>query len=153
MESWRRALTWQFKFSYSLDGILCWFLVLILNFVWKAAEVEAESIALLIFVLWRQFNCRRVRGGEVGQKVLFKASWNRFFFLGGMLAEAIKHDTFWHAVSTGYFYVLFLWPIVVSDFRPLETYKNLGLPLSTITFTVNSHAEITISINICICFK
>ena len=67
-------LHWQFKFSYSLDGILCWFLVLILNFVWKAAEVEAESIALLIFVLWRQFNCRRVRGGEVGQKVLFKAS-------------------------------------------------------------------------------
>ena len=43
-------------------------------------------------------------------------------------------------MSTGYFYVLFLWAIAVSDFRPLENYKNLGLPLFIITFTVNSHA-------------
>ena len=57
------------------------------------------------------------------------------------VSRSNKHDTFWHAVSTGYFYVLFLWPIVVSDFRPLETYKNLDLPLSTIAFTVNSHAD------------
>ena len=56
------------------------------------------------------------------------------------VSRSNKHDTFWHAVSTGYFYVLFLWPIVVSDFRPLETYKNLGLPLSTIAFIV-SHAD------------
>ena len=49
-----------------------------------------------------------------------------------------KHDTFWHVVSTGYFCVLFLWTIAVSDFRPLEIYKKLDLHLSTITFTVNS---------------
>ena len=48
---------------------------------------------------------------------------------------------FWHVVSTGYFYVLFLWAIAVSNFRPLEIYKNLGIPLSTIIFTVNSHAD------------
>ena len=42
--------------------------------------------------------------------------------------------------STGYFHVLFLWPIAVSDFRLLEIYKNFGLPLSTVTFTDN-HAD------------
>ena len=36
-------------------------------------------------------------------------------------------DTFCHVASTGYFYVLFLWAIAISDFRPLETYKNLGI--------------------------
>ena len=49
-----------------------------------------------------------------------------------------KHDTFWYVVSTGYFYVLFLWAIAVSDFRTLEIYKYLSSPLSTITFTGNS---------------
>ena len=52
-----------------------------------------------------------------------------------------KHVTFSHVVSTGYFYVLFLWTIAVSDFRSLEIYKNWSRPLSTITFTVNSHAD------------
>ena len=31
--------------------------------------------------------------------------------------------------------------IAVSDFRPLKIYKNFGLPLSTIFFTVNFHAD------------
>ena len=52
-----------------------------------------------------------------------------------------KYDTFWHVVLTGYLYVLFLWTIAVSDFHPLQIYKKLGVPLSTITFTVNSHAD------------
>ena len=52
-----------------------------------------------------------------------------------------KHDTFWHVVLAGYFYVLFLWTIAVSDFRSLEIYKNLNPPLSNITLTVNSHAD------------
>ena len=51
-----------------------------------------------------------------------------------------KHDTFWHVVSIGFLYVWFLWTIAVSDFRHLEIYKNLGLLLPNITFTVNSHA-------------
>ena len=38
------------------------------------------------------------------------------------------------------FYALFLWTIAVSDFG-LEIYKNLGIPFSAITFTVNSHAD------------
>ena len=55
----------------------------IVNFVWKTDEVEIESIVLLIFVLWRSFHCRWMRGGGVGQKVLLRASWNRIFFQPG----------------------------------------------------------------------
>ena len=55
----------------------------ILNFVWKTDEGEAESIVLLIFVLWRCFNRRWMRGGEVGHKVLIRTSWNLIFFLPG----------------------------------------------------------------------
>ena len=51
------------------------------------------------------------------------------------------HDTFWHAVSTGYFYVLFLWPIAVPDVCPSESYKAVGLPLSTIIFVINSQSH------------
>ena len=59
------------------------------------------------------------------------------------LSRLNKHDSFWHVVSTGYFYVLFSWTIaiVVSDFFPLEIYKHLALPLSGITFTANSQAD------------
>ena len=46
----------------------------IVNFVWKTDEGEAESIVLLIFVLWRFLNLQWIRGGGVGQKVLFRAS-------------------------------------------------------------------------------
>ena len=44
-------------------------------------------------------------------------------------------------MSTGYFYILFLWAIVVSDFLPLEIHKHLVLPLSSITFTANNQAD------------
>ena len=52
-----------------------------------------------------------------------------------------KYDTLWHVVSTGYFYVLFSWAIADSHFHPLEIYKNTSLSFTTITFTVNSHAD------------
>ena len=39
----------------------------ILNFVWKTDEWEEESIALLIFVLWRCLNFRWMSGGRGGQ--------------------------------------------------------------------------------------
>ena len=82
--------------------------------------------------------------------------WGRKSYLG--LAEigsfssrdlglSNTHDIFWHFVSTGYFYILFLWTIAVSDFPPLEIYENSGSPLSSITFTVNSHED-NLSINI-----
>ena len=57
------------------------------------------------------------------------------------LSQYNKHDSFWLVVSTGYFYILFLWAIVVSDFLPLEIHKHLVLPLSSITFTANSQAD------------
>ena len=100
----------------------------IVNFVWKTKEGETESTVLLIFVLWRCFNRRWMRGDGVGQKVLFRSSWNCMFF------------QLW-LVSTKYFYVLFLWAIAVSDFLSLKIYENVGLLLSTATFTVNSHID------------
>ena len=74
--------------------------------------------------------------------------WERKFYLGPAKLAAFsnrdfsrsnKYDTFWHVASTGYFYVLFSWAIAVPDFCPLEIYKNH--PLSTTTFTINSHAD------------
>ena len=44
-------------------------------------------------------------------------------------------------------HIEFLWTISVSDFPPLEIYENSGSPLSSITFTVNSHED-NLSINI-----
>ena len=76
--------------------------------------------------------------------------WGRKSYLGPAeitsfsslnLSSRNKHDSFWLVVSTGYFYVSFLWAIVVSDFLPLEIYKLLVLPLSSITFTANSQAD------------
>ena len=46
----------------------------IVNFVWKTDDGEAESIVLLILVLWRCFNCRWMRVDGVGQKGLFRTS-------------------------------------------------------------------------------
>ena len=57
------------------------------------------------------------------------------------LGRSNKHDTFWHVVWTGYFYILISWPIAVSDFLPLEIYENIGPPLFSITFTVNTHVD------------
>ena len=57
------------------------------------------------------------------------------------LSQRKKDDSFWLALSTGYFYILFLWANVVSDFLPLEIYKHLALPLSSITFTAKSPAD------------
>ena len=56
-------------------------------------------------------------------------------------SQSYKLDTFWHVISTGYFYVLFLWAIAVSDFRCWEIHRNLSLPLFTTTFTVIGHID------------
>ena len=76
--------------------------------------------------------------------------WGRKSYLGPAkipsfssraFSRSNKDDTFCHVVLTEYFYILFLWAFADSDFCPLEIYKNLGLPLSTVTFTVNSLAD------------
>ena len=48
----------------------------IVNFVWKTdeGEVRGRKHFLKIFVPWRSFNHRWVRGCGLGQKVLFRAS-------------------------------------------------------------------------------
>ena len=102
--------------------------------------VEAVNIVLLIFVLYWCF----IVGGwglmRWGRKSSSGPAKIASFFSRDF-SRINKHDTFWHAVSTGYFQVLFLWAIAVSVFRPLENYENVGLPLFTINFTVNSHAD------------
>ena len=62
-------------------------------------------------------------------------------FLSRDLSRHNEHDSFWLVVSTGYFYILFLWAIVVSDFLPMEIHKHLVLPSSSITFTTNSQGD------------
>ena len=63
------------------------------------------------------------------------------FFSSRDLSRYNKHDSFWFAVLNGYFYILFLWAIVVSDFLTLEIHKHLVLSLSNITFRANSQAD------------
>ena len=57
-----------------------------MNFVWIADGGGAESIVLLIFVLWRCFNRRWVRGDGVGLESPIQGQP----FPGGILAEAIS---------------------------------------------------------------
>ena len=110
----------------------------IVNFVWKSNEGEAESIALLIFVLWRCLNLWWMRGGGVEQKALFRTSWN-LIFSSKDLSRSNKHDTilYWLNISTFYFYE----PLPFQIFLSWKFKKNLGFPLSTITFTVGSHVD------------
>ena len=100
----------------------------IVNFVWKTEEREAKSIVLLIFALWRCFNCRWVRVCGWGRKS-YLGSTEIASFSSQDLSQSIKYDTFWHFLSTGCFYVLFLWAIAVSDFLPFEIYENLCPPV------------------------
>ena len=111
----------------------------IVNFVSKTNEGEVESIALLVFVLWRCLNHWWMRGSEMGQssylgpaEITSFSSWD--------FRQSNKHDIFRHLL-TEYFYILFLWTITVSDFCLLQIYKNLDLPLSAVSFTVNNHAD------------
>ena len=118
----------------------------IVNFVWKTDEGEAESIVLLIFVLWWCFYCRWVA-------VLWRSrKLKAHLFPGGILAEAIA----WHilACCNGWIFLhFFLWAITVSDFRTLEICKNLGLPSYLLSLLQSTGTQRTVSINIFISFK
>ena len=100
----------------------------------------AESIVLWIFVLWRCFTCRCVKSCGLWQKVYLGPA-QISSFSNRNFRRRNRHDLFWLVLSTGYFYILFLWAIVISDFLPLEINKYLVLLLSSITFTANSQAD------------
>ena len=107
----------------------------IVNSVSNTHKWEAESIVFVNFcslVFDFLSGALIVRGWVVG------ASFSCRNF-----TPSNKHDTFqtFCHVLTRYFYVLFLWTISVSDFPPFKMYKNLGLLLFSITFTVSSHAD------------
>ena len=73
-----------------------------------------------------------------GSESLIQGQLKSYPFPVGILAEAISmaHSGILYRMDIYKFYFY-----AVSDFRPLGIYKNLGLPLSTITLTVNSHAD------------
>ena len=85
-------------------------------------HLRAESIGLLIFVLWHCFNNRWILGWGIkpylGPAELECFSWRD-------LSRRNKDDLFWLVVSARYLYILFLWAIVVSDFLPLEINQHL----------------------------
>ena len=85
---------WWYEFTKHYDGTLICFSILILNFMWKTEEGEAESIVLLIFVLWRCFNRRWVKSYGVMQKIVFSNQG---------VSRSNKYDTYGHVVSTLYF--------------------------------------------------
>ena len=96
------------RVQLQLDGILISFLILTVNFVWKADEREGESIISLIFAPWRCFNHQWVSGGGVGVENLIQGHLKSHPFPGGILAKAIRmtHSGILHRVdiSTFYFY-------------------------------------------------
>ena len=63
-------------------------------------------------------------------------------------AMSMTHSGIWYAVSSGYFYVPFLWAIAVSGFQNIKFkfFKFIKTQafscLLTITLTVSSHADI-----------
>ena len=72
---WDLIILVQFTGSEMSPGLFQDFISTdIVNFVWKTDEGGAEGIVLLIFVLWQFLNLQWIRGGGVGQKVLFRAS-------------------------------------------------------------------------------
>ena len=68
------------------------------------------------------------------------------------LSQRNKQDSFWLIASTGCFYVLFLWAMVVSDFLLLEFYKHLVLPC-LVPLLQQTAEQITISKDIFVCFN
>ena len=112
-----------------------WYSKLCVENRWGRREGGRKHV-LLIFVLWCCFTCRWVRG--CGRK-FYLGPAEILSFSSQDLSPCNKHDSFWLVISTGYFYILFLWA-VVSDFPTLEIHKHLVLPLSNINFTGNSQA-------------
>ena len=87
-----------------------------MNFVWKTDEGEAESIVLLIFVLWQCFNRRRVMVVGRGRKSYLGPA-EIASISSRILAEAVSmthSDTLYRLdISTFYFYKPLLFQIIV----------------------------------------
>ena len=73
----------------------CFSILLLRTLCRKPMRGETESIVLLIFVLLWCLNSRWVRDGGMGQKVLFRTSWNRIFIEPGIQPKKQK----WHILT------------------------------------------------------
>ena len=87
--------------------------------LWATARLLVTRVSLIYLVDWFFFFPGvPERLGVVG--------WDRQSYLGPDEIASFfsrdfsqsNNDTFWHVVSTVFFYVLFSWTIAVSDFRP-----------------------------------
>ena len=85
-------------------------------------HLRAESIALLIFVLWHCFNSRWIVGWGIKS---YLEPAELACFSCRYLRQRNKLNLFWLVVSARYLYIRFLWAIVVSDFLPLKIHKHL----------------------------
>ena len=74
--------------------------------MWKANEGEAESVALLIVDLFFDSALIVNESGVVGwDRKSYSKPAEIAPFSSRDFSQSSKHDTFWHVVSTGYFYV------------------------------------------------
>ena len=130
---------WRSEFNYRSDGILTCFSILILWTLCGKPMRERQKALFCSFLVFS--GAWIVNGwGVVGKgRKSYLGAAEIASFSSRNFSRSNKHDTFSHVVTTGYFYVLFLWNIAVSDFCLLEIYKNLGFLLSTNTFTINSN--------------
>ena len=131
-------------------------------------HLSAESIALLIFVLWHCFNSRWIVGwgikfdlGPAERIALlifalwlcFSSPWivclGKISDLGRAeiasfsfrdLSRPNKSDLLWLVVSARYLHLLFLWAIVFSDFLPLEIHKHLRAESIALLISVFWHS-------------
>ena len=94
----------------------------------KTDDSEVESIVLLIIFF----------SGDLIVDEWGVLGWGRKFYLGPTEIVSFSSRDFSQSNKHG---TLLLWAISVNGFRPLKMYKRSELPFSTITFTVNSHAD------------
>ena len=143
---------WRSEFNYRSDGILTCFSILIL---WTLCGKPMRERQKALFCSFMVFSgVWIVNGwGVVGKgRKSYLGAAEIASFSSRNFSRSNKHDTFSHVVTTGYFYVLFLWNIAVSDFCLLEIYKNLGF-LLLLSLLQSTATQITISINIFMFFQ
>ena len=100
----------------------------IVNFVWKTDEGEAESIVLLIFVLWWCVSCCWVRGCGGGAESLIWDHLKSPLFPSRILAEAISmtHSGMLYRLDISTF--CFYKPSLFQIFVPWKFIQNLAFP-------------------------
>ena len=117
----------------------------VVNFVRKTNEGEAESIALLIFVLWCCFSRRWVRSSGVG--IIIQYQLKSPLFQAGVLSEVISmtHSNILYRLGISTFY--FCEPLQLQIFVPWKCIKTSAFPC-LLQHLLSAATQITTFINI-----